>query len=559
MSNINDGQKREQKTSGLAIKSVIIPALNCLIVSPTLLVKSIYSGEEESLLMWIFLPFFIIGSFGVFAMFITPIFGIMYGRRALKQIKGSKGDLVGRGWAISGIVLSLVIWAFMLISIIGPYINKQTQLRNRLICGHNLCHELGLAIRTYADNNDERFPAINKWCDLLIEGGYVDKIKFKCPGDRKGPCSYAMNKYVPELKRDMPEDMVLLFESKPGWNQCGGPELLTIENHKGKGCLLLFGDGHTEWVRTERIGELKWEVEENTTVANARRPANNEELRYWLENMVLYHRFTNEEIRAATGLTEKEVEAAKKRFDIRQDNRPKRAGDAPLLVLPYPGGRHPRIGFLDGAIDPQRETKFSAFTPWDANSYVVVDVPEAIWSNLGLTYLAHTHIDTIWMKQRIDLPKLEWNRHPDGTLDIERKLPNGIAFGMQVKPTKESVRMELWLKNGTDKKLSDLRVQNCVMTKMASGFEKQTNENKVLTNPYVACRNSNGKKWIITAWEYCNHPWANEKCPCFHSDPKFPDLEPGQIHRLHGWLSFYEGTNIKAEFERIEATNWREK
>lgn len=300
-------------------------------------------------------------------------------------------------------------------------------------------------------------------------------------------------------------------------------------------------------------------VEVDTNVANARRPGNNEELKYWLENMVWYHRFTNEEIRATTGLTEKEIIASLKKFDIRPENRPKRAEDAPLLVLPYPGGRHPRIGFLDGAIDPQRETKFSVFTPWDANSYVALDVPEAIWSNLGLTYLAHTHIDTIWTKQGIKLPKLEWNRHPDGTLDIERKLPNGIAFGAKVKPTKEAVRMEIWLKNGTDQKLSDLRIQNCVMTKMAAGFEQQTNQNKVFTNPYVACRSNDSKRWIITAWQNCNNPWGNAQCPCFHSDPKFPDLEPGQTYRLQGWLSFYEGENIKEEFNRIEATGWRKK
>ena len=68
-------------------------------------------------------------------------------------------------------------------------------------------------------------------------------------------------------------------------------------------------------------------------------------------------------------------------------------------------GRHPRIGFLDGAIRPQRETKISVFTPWDPHSYVVVDVPEAIWSNLGLTYLAHTHIDTVWTKKKIEVAR----------------------------------------------------------------------------------------------------------------------------------------------------------
>ncbi|MBN1506967.1 MAG: hypothetical protein JW955_08980 [Sedimentisphaerales bacterium] len=228
-----------------------------------------------------------------------------------------------------------------------------------------------------------------------------------------------------------------------------------------------------------------------------------------------------------------------------------------LFILPYPGGRHPRIGFLEGAVDPQRETKFSVFTPWDPNSYVVVDVPEAIWSNLGLTYLAHKHIDTIWTKQGIELPKLEWNRRVDGSLDIERTLPNGIAFGVKAVPTKEAVRMEMWLRNGTEQRLTDLRVQICVMTKMAAGFAAQTNENKVFTNPYVACRSENGKRWIVTAWESCDRPWGNEQCPCFHSDPKFPDLEPGQTHRLHGWLSFHEGNDIQAEFARIEATGWR--
>jgi hypothetical protein len=228
-----------------------------------------------------------------------------------------------------------------------------------------------------------------------------------------------------------------------------------------------------------------------------------------------------------------------------------------LLVLPYPGGRHPRIGFLEGAIDPQRETKFSVFTPWDPNSYVVVDMPEAIWSNLGLTYLAHTHIDTIWTKQGVVLPKFEWNRRSNGSLDIERELPNGIAFGAKVTPTCEVVHMELWLKNGTNERLTDLRVQICVMPKMAKGFEQQTDDNKIFTNPYVACRSSDGKKWIIAAWENCHRPWGNERCPCFHSDPKFPDLEPGQTHRLQGWLSFYQGTDIEAEFERIEKTGWR--
>ena len=97
---------------------------------------------------------------------------------------------------------------------------------------------------------------------------------------------------------------------------------------------------------------------------------------------------------------------------ITPDNKPQRAPEAPLLTLAYPGGRHPRIGFLDGAVRPQRETKISVFAPWDDTSYVVLDVPEAVWSNLGLTYLAHTHVPTVWSKQNITLAPLEWNGYP---------------------------------------------------------------------------------------------------------------------------------------------------
>lgn len=290
---------------------------------------------------------------------------------------------------------------------------------------------------------------------------------------------------------------------------------------------------------------------------NIRRPKDDAELRYWLQNMVWHHRFTTEEMTTATGLNSAEIEAALKKFDITPFNRPKRAAHAPLLVLPYPGGRHPRIGFLDGAVHPQRETKVSVFTPWDETSYVVLDVPEAIWSNLGLTYLAHTHVPTIWTKQGIELETLEWNRRADGTFGLQRKLPNGISFGAKVAPGGDAVRMELWLMNGTKEKLTDLRVQNCVMLKGAKGFNQQTNANKVLSNPYVACHSDDGRRWIITAWEPCHRPWANPPVPCLHSDPKFPDCAAGETQLLRGWLSFYEGADIEGEFKRIDQTGWR--
>lgn len=287
-----------------------------------------------------------------------------------------------------------------------------------------------------------------------------------------------------------------------------------------------------------------------------RSPREETELKYWLGNMIWHHGFSDAEVSAATGLRLEQVAEAKGRYGITSATKPPRSADAPLLVLPYPGGRHPRIGFLDGAVDPQRETKVSVFTPWDESSYVVLDVPEAIWSNLGLTYLAHTHVPTIWEKQSVELERLEWNRRQDGSYDIERTLPNGIVFATKVVPRKDHVWLEMTLDNGTKQTLSDLRVQNCAMLKGAKGFEGQTNENKLFEAPYAAVKNEKGDRWIVFAWQPCHRPWGNEKCPCLHSDPKFPDCEPGQTRKLVGRLSFYEGTEIEGELRRIEETGW---
>lgn len=288
------------------------------------------------------------------------------------------------------------------------------------------------------------------------------------------------------------------------------------------------------------------------TTATARRPRSDSELRRWLENMAWYHRYSNAEMASATGLSDEAIESALARFDIRDATRPADDPDGSLRVLPYPGGRHPRIGFLDGAIDPQRETKFSVFTPWDPTAYVVVDLPEAIWSNLGLTYLAHTHIDTIWTKAKIELEPQEWLVAADGSLTLRRELPNKIAYEAKVRPAGSAVDMELSLTNGSPEPLSDLRVQVCVMLKGAPGFEQQTNDNKVIESPCVAVGSTDRKRWIITKWEPIGRVWSNPPCPCLHADPKLPDCPPGETVRARGKLWFYQGDDILGEIARAK-------
>jgi hypothetical protein len=299
-----------------------------------------------------------------------------------------------------------------------------------------------------------------------------------------------------------------------------------------------------------------------------RKPQSESELRYWLENMVWNYSFTADEIAAATGLDVPQIEAALARFKISPGTEPARAKDAPLLMTPWPGGRAvSNMGKLDAKQKKlwgerveetrQRETKAGVFAPWADGGYVVLDAPEAIRSNLGLLYLAHVAVETVWTKQNVELEKLEWDRRPDGSLNLTRTLPNGVSFTSRFVPSHDAIRMKISLMNGSDTALSGLWVQNCVFLKGLRGFEDPSPVKTVSSSPYTAQGTADGRRWVITAWVPCEKIWANPLNPCFHSDPAFADCPPGQTRHVYGWLSFYEGDDIRGEFSRIEQTGWQ--
>jgi peptidoglycan/xylan/chitin deacetylase (PgdA/CDA1 family) len=280
------------------------------------------------------------------------------------------------------------------------------------------------------------------------------------------------------------------------------------------------------------------------------------DLRYWLENMLCFHRYTLSEAAGVCGMTE----AALK----------KTAADAGLYppptvhpaakrirVLPYPGGRSPRIGFQEGEIDPLRGTKASVFLPWDPASYLVVDLPEAIFCNLGLLFLAHTDIPTIWDDQNIVLENIDWNRGSDGGLSYQRILPGGIVFGASIRPFEDHVEMELWVRNFFGQDLSGFQAQTsprgqvCVMLKGAAQFNRQTNEDKVFRDSVAAVESDEGDRWILTAWEHPGRVWGNPQVPCMHSDPNLPNCPFGKTVRTRGRLWFYEGKEIEHEMNRV--------
>lgn len=200
---------------------------------------------------------------------------------SLQGQKTSKALPIGFCLSVGVFVLSVFFWfSHVRPRQPGPYLTGW--------CGANVSG-LVKAMVVYAnDYQPPMFPAAEKWCDLLIQRDFTTYKQFICraSGAIGGECSYAMNKHVAgkDISK-LPPDTVVLFETNFGrhpcgrqgllkerayykvyklrWNQVGGPELLTVENHKGKGCHVAFADLSVRFVKTRNLGKLKWKADPN--------------------------------------------------------------------------------------------------------------------------------------------------------------------------------------------------------------------------------------------------------------------------------------------------------
>jgi hypothetical protein len=140
----------------------------------------------------------------------------------------------------SRLAIAPFLLAILLITIGAFYIGGRNL--NRLVyapmekmraCGDNMS-QLRSALRDYASNNSGRLPTGSRWCDILREEMKVSQGTFICQTSniQVGQSSYALNQNIAGMKlTEIPRDVVLLFESTPGWNQTGGPELIRSDNH----------------------------------------------------------------------------------------------------------------------------------------------------------------------------------------------------------------------------------------------------------------------------------------------------------------------------------------
>lgn len=160
---------------------------------------------------------------------------------------------------LAGLWFSIAVISFVACERIAPKFIKyydSTHPPPARVCSTNLkC--LAMAIEVYSFDFDGKLPTVSEWCDLLKFYADVDEKRFLCPADKIGQSSYAMNKFA-SSDDVRPDDMVLLFESNPGWNQFGGPGLLNTYNHEGRGAFVLFLNGRQRFIETKDFPTLKW-------------------------------------------------------------------------------------------------------------------------------------------------------------------------------------------------------------------------------------------------------------------------------------------------------------
>jgi hypothetical protein len=101
----------------------------------------------------------VLGILSIFTCGLTTIPAIILGIVSLVKIERSGGSLTGRGFAVAGIVVPVVLIPMiaLLMGIMMPALARTRQVAFRMVCATNLSG-IGKAMQIYADDYDDAFP-----------------------------------------------------------------------------------------------------------------------------------------------------------------------------------------------------------------------------------------------------------------------------------------------------------------------------------------------------------------------------------------------------------------
>lgn len=191
----------------------------------------------------------------------SPI-GLILGFIALKKINNSQGRIGGRGVALAGVIVSasmLVLGALFALPamMLLPALSKAKQKAQSINCVNNL-KQLGLAVRIYSADNNEKYPATN-WCDTIINEAGSPKI-YVCPGAPNLSSGYAFNaKLLGMEEGKVDPGTVMIFESDAGWNASGGKEIMIATPRHANRFNVGLADGSVMQYTAAQLAALKWD------------------------------------------------------------------------------------------------------------------------------------------------------------------------------------------------------------------------------------------------------------------------------------------------------------
>ena len=241
-------------------------ANSCVSCGSALTGGAVSSGAEKKT-SGLAIASLVLGILSPLTCLITALPAVICGIISLVKIGSSKGQLKGIGLAVTGIALPIVVLPVvaMVLAIAMPAVSRAKQVAERVVCAQNM-KQINLAIHLYTVENDNQFPTAKEWYDLIeLYIGKSAREITRCPVESQGTFSYAFNQNLDGLTTEEVEpDVVMLFESEPGRNMTGGPQLVKTNRHPASdrasfgGCNIAFFDGRVEFVNADRIPKLKW-------------------------------------------------------------------------------------------------------------------------------------------------------------------------------------------------------------------------------------------------------------------------------------------------------------
>jgi prepilin-type processing-associated H-X9-DG protein len=205
----------------------------------------------------------VLGALGLPTLGLTALFGLILGLISMGKIRRSQGAL--RGWelALAGTIISgfFLLMLPVLAAMLLPALAQAKSRAQSIVCMNNL-KQLALGARIYADDNKERLPAAENWCDTIQQSIGSPKA-FQCPGGDQGKRShYAYNAQLSSVetaKISAPSETVLFFECDGGWNVSGGPEQMLKKPRHRMTFSVAFVDGHVEMMNEQRLKRVRWD------------------------------------------------------------------------------------------------------------------------------------------------------------------------------------------------------------------------------------------------------------------------------------------------------------